>query len=131
MPHPVPTLLGALWWSEVAISSSRNMVGLGCLAPWWTWGSKLERGGAGTLAGCWKNGTRDTNLSDREIVLKSKRKPYCHVKDWSHHISMTVSVKMNCRKILSMTSNTLLLQMFLITYNRFQEHLGDLLRFKP
>lgn len=79
------------------------------------------------LVGRWKYGTRDTNLSDREVVLQSRRKPHCHVKDWSRHISLAISVKINCRTVLSMilTSRGFLYELVTQEY-RFQGHLGDL-----
>lgn len=86
------------------------------------------------LVGYWKWGARDANLSDGEMALKSSRKPYCYVKHCSHHISLAISVKINWRRVLSMTPDTLLIETFLTTCNSAVQAsgaFGDILRFKP
>lgn len=84
------------------------------------------------LAGDWKCGTRDTNLSNREMVLKKRIKLY-HQVSQSQHISLAVSIKINRRRILSMNPDTLLIEASLMACNlgvQSSGTLGDLLRFQ-
>lgn len=113
------------------ISASRIMVGCFSWLPGRHGAANWREEVLGhELVGHWKCGTRDTNLSDREIVLKSRRKPHCHVKDWSRHISLAISVKINCRMVLSMipTSRGFIYKLVTQEY-RFQGYFGDF--FKP
>lgn len=73
----------------------------------------------------------DTNLSDKKVLMKSRRKLYVNRLEPSH--SLATLVKINCYKVLSMTPDTLLI-LFLTTGNsgvRGQGQLEDLLRYKP
>ena len=53
-----------------------------------------------------KCGVEDANLSDREVLMKSRRKPYVNSLEPSH--SPAIVVEINCWKVLSLTLDTLL-----------------------
>lgn len=78
-----------------------------------------------------KCGMRDANLSDREVLVKSKRKPYVNRLESSH--SLAILVKINCWKILSMIPDALPILCLMIGNLgvRAQGQLGGFLRFKP